>query len=386
MTDEPDYEPRYLAGIVLFNERDFFSAHEVWEDLWNDCGDADRRFYQALIQAAVALYHYGQGNLRGAVKLFASSKAYMDRYPSPHLGLDCDALLADRWRPASPRSMRRRICSGAILRPDAGADPDDRAGPAAGSSGRIPRNVSGQRTKVTFRRRAMNDDQNALANFAGTARLFPLPNLVLFPHVVQPLHVFEPRYRQMTADALAGDRLVAPILLRPGWEESIRRPAGDLSGRVPRPGGRRSAAARRSVQPAGPRHLARMKVHGEVADDRAVSHGPRGAVDRRPAAVAAGSQGAADSSWPTRCCRGSRPATPRDQLRELFRGELPLGALCDILGFALPFPVEHKQALLEQLDVTRRAGRLLTLLDALVPNPPVEVDPDRKFPPDFSAN
>lgn len=94
MRDEPDYDPRYLAGIVLFNERDFFSAHEVWEDLWNDCGDADRRFYQALIQAAVALYHYGQGNLRGAVKLFSSSKAYMDRYPSPHLGLDCEAF----WR------------------------------------------------------------------------------------------------------------------------------------------------------------------------------------------------------------------------------------------------------------------------------------------------
>lgn len=94
MTDGPEYDPRYLAGIVLFNERDFFSAHEVWEDLWNDCGDADRRFYQALIQAAVALYHYGQGNLRGAVKLFKSSKAYMDRYSSPHLGFDSHGF----WR------------------------------------------------------------------------------------------------------------------------------------------------------------------------------------------------------------------------------------------------------------------------------------------------
>src|SRR5262245_58102592 len=64
----------------------------------------------------------------------------------------------------------------------------------------------------------MNEDQQALANFGGTARLFPLPNMVLFPHVVQPLHVFEPRYRQMTADALAGDRLIAIVLLKPGWE------------------------------------------------------------------------------------------------------------------------------------------------------------------------
>src|SRR5215467_7574945 len=64
----------------------------------------------------------------------------------------------------------------------------------------------------------MNEDLSSLENFGGTARLFPLPNLVLFPHVMQPLHIFEPRYRQMTADALAGDRLIALALLRPGWE------------------------------------------------------------------------------------------------------------------------------------------------------------------------
>ncbi len=52
----------------------------------------------------------------------------------------------------------------------------------------------------------------------GVIRLFPLPNLVLFPGAMQPLHIFEPRYRQMTADALAGDRLIAMVLPRPGWE------------------------------------------------------------------------------------------------------------------------------------------------------------------------
>src|SRR5436190_11964798 len=69
-------------------------------------------------------------------------------------------------------------------------------------------------------------DASPLADVSGTARLFPLPNLVLFPHVVQPLHIFEPRYRQMTADALAGDRLIALVLLKPGWEEDYEtRPA-----------------------------------------------------------------------------------------------------------------------------------------------------------------
>jgi len=56
--------------------------------------------------------------------------------------------------------------------------------------------------------------------------LFPLPNVVLFPNVFLPLHIFEPRYREMTADALAGDRMIGMVLLRPGWER-------DYEGRPP---------------------------------------------------------------------------------------------------------------------------------------------------------
>src|SRR5690554_5796627 len=55
-------------------------------------------------------------------------------------------------------------------------------------------------------------------NFSGIARLFPLPNLVLFPHVMQPLHIFEPRYRAMMEEAIAGDQLIALAMLAPGWE------------------------------------------------------------------------------------------------------------------------------------------------------------------------
>jgi predicted metal-dependent hydrolase len=95
MGDSPaSYEPRYLAGIVLFNREDFFEAHDVWESLWQDCCGPERKFYQALIQAAVALCHFGNGNLRGAVKLYRSSRDYMSRYGSPYLGLDTVAF----WR------------------------------------------------------------------------------------------------------------------------------------------------------------------------------------------------------------------------------------------------------------------------------------------------
>lgn len=85
----PTYDPRYLAGVVLFNRHDFFEAHEVWESLWlsADVGD-DRRFVQGLIQAAVGLYHFGTGNLRGAKKLYGTARAYMEAYRTPYLGLE----------------------------------------------------------------------------------------------------------------------------------------------------------------------------------------------------------------------------------------------------------------------------------------------------------
>ena len=56
--------------------------------------------------------------------------------------------------------------------------------------------------------------------------LFPLPNVVLFPNVFLPLHIFEPRYREMIADALDTDRMIGMVLLRPGWER-------DYEGRPP---------------------------------------------------------------------------------------------------------------------------------------------------------
>src|SRR5436853_410251 len=87
-----DYDPRYLAGILFFNARDFFEAHEVWEDLWADSAPPERRFYQGLIQAAVGLLHFGNGNLRGAVKLYRSSRDYMAAYPGRYLGLDTDGF------------------------------------------------------------------------------------------------------------------------------------------------------------------------------------------------------------------------------------------------------------------------------------------------------
>lgn len=58
--------------------------------------------------------------------------------------------------------------------------------------------------------------------FSGVVRLFPLPNLVLFPGVIQPLHIFEARYRQLLEDALLNDELIAMALMKPGWQDGLR--------------------------------------------------------------------------------------------------------------------------------------------------------------------
>ena len=62
--------------------------------------------------------------------------------------------------------------------------------------------------------------------------IFPLPEVVFFPETVLPLHVFEPRYRQMIADCLAGDRWLGVVMLRPGWEKDYqgRPPVHEVAG------------------------------------------------------------------------------------------------------------------------------------------------------------
>jgi predicted metal-dependent hydrolase len=92
MDTPPDYDPRYLAGILFFNQQDYFEAHEVWEDLWMASSGPVRQFYKALIHAAVALHHFSNGNLRGAIKLFRSGHDYMQAHGDRYLGLDVPAF------------------------------------------------------------------------------------------------------------------------------------------------------------------------------------------------------------------------------------------------------------------------------------------------------
>lgn len=89
------HDPRYLDGVRLFNRREFFECHDVLEELWTELAGDDRDFYQGLIQAAVALFHFGEGNLGGARKLYRSAKRYLAPYRPEFQRMDVDRFLAD---------------------------------------------------------------------------------------------------------------------------------------------------------------------------------------------------------------------------------------------------------------------------------------------------
>ncbi len=95
MSEPVEYSPLYLAGIAHFNVCDFFEAHEAWEELWTEYQGPARKFYQGLIQAAVALHHFGNGNIRGARKLYYSTRNYLEPYLPYYEGLDLEKFLRE---------------------------------------------------------------------------------------------------------------------------------------------------------------------------------------------------------------------------------------------------------------------------------------------------
>jgi uncharacterized protein len=232
----------------------------------------------------------------------------------------------------------------------------------------------------------MNDDEAALSEFNGTARLFPLPGLVLFPHAVQPLHIFESRYREMSADALAGDRLIAPVLLRAGWEEQY-----DLQPEVYGVACLGRIVAEQELSDGRYnlmlRGLARVRIIDELPCDKPF----------RQARVEVLSDVVPDDIDELMALRNAladlvlpRITTGpiREQVQLLFHGELPLGQVCDVLSFALPLAPEVKQDLLEIIDVPDRARWLMEAFRAVVSGPakPTGAGAGKKFPPDFSDN
>lgn len=204
-----------------------------------------------------------------------------------------------------------------------------------------------------------------LSGFSGLAPLFPLPNVVLYPHLSLPLHIFEPRYRKMIQDVLEGDRLLAMSLLKPGWETNYegtpeihdmvclakviadeRLPSGRFNLVVR---GVHRAVVTEEVKTDLPYRIARLELYRDFyAGQSPIRRDER----QRELLLAA------------------RKLFPQSQIDPLFAqlldSEIPLGCLSDILANALPLTHDVKQEVLEELDADIRSEILLEHVQAAV--------------------
>jgi uncharacterized protein len=84
----------FQRGATLFNAREYFDAHEVWEDVWRAAPVAEKKFLQGLIQVAVALHHHSRGNPEGARSLLARALRNLSHYPDSYAGVNLVAVRA----------------------------------------------------------------------------------------------------------------------------------------------------------------------------------------------------------------------------------------------------------------------------------------------------
>ncbi|MGZ3406243.1 MAG: LON peptidase substrate-binding domain-containing protein [Polyangia bacterium] len=186
--------------------------------------------------------------------------------------------------------------------------------------------------------------------------IFPLPGVQMFPHALLPLHVFEPRYRDLVRDAMAGDRLIAIASFEPGYEANYHgRPAvrpiigvGKVVGHEPIGDGRANIVLR---------GLTRARIERELppAEDYRLVEAATISDE-----VATGFDGDAARDMLILLADQLALKLPSggETLRELARSQADLGALVDVLSAALVTDPDDRQSLLETLDVGARVDRV----------------------------
>jgi uncharacterized protein len=195
--------------------------------------------------------------------------------------------------------------------------------------------------------------------------IFPLPDVVLFPHALLPLHVFEPRYREMTADVLAGTRLLAVARLRPGFEAEYagRPPVHEMAGvgyvvnAEKLPDGRynmtlRGVARVQIVEELPPSKLyrevkARLVIDTHSARPEAVPDAHRRVVDLCDILASMISDGG-------------------ESIRKVVHAMPSPAACADVVASALVREPDERQGLLEMLDPADRLERVADTLAALI--------------------
>jgi Lon protease-like protein len=200
--------------------------------------------------------------------------------------------------------------------------------------------------------------------------LFPLPNCVLFPGVVQPLHIFEPRYREMVGEALQGQSAIAMALLIPGWEASYYgnpkvHPVvcvGQVLAHERQDDGKYnlllhgvSRARLRCEQKQGLYRAALLEPlpdHSTVGSNNGLEE-----IERRTLRELF-QKTALKNLTVSPCLATLLEKSPDEE-------EVPLTRIVDSLAFTLVQDVQRKQALLEELDPHRRCEKLLRELVSL---------------------
>ena len=203
--------------------------------------------------------------------------------------------------------------------------------------------------------------------FKGVVRLFPLPDLIMFPHVMQPLHIFEPRYRALLNEALDSDGLIAMCMLAPGWEDNYEGrprvlPYACLGKVVTH---QRTEKGEYNILLLGMR---RIRIDRELPPTRLFRQAEVTLLDdfcttdndiNRPALQAALTKQFQDFL--------PHGKSTDAALQELLATEIPLGVLTDLVSFALPMNFNEKRDLLGECDIDKRATMLLTALDSASP-------------------
>ena len=92
MNKEEKQQRLFFEGLQAYEEKDFFEAHELWEELWSNYYLADRALIQGLIQLAVSFVHLGNGNLNGAKSLLKKSADKFSSFSGIHRGINIDDL------------------------------------------------------------------------------------------------------------------------------------------------------------------------------------------------------------------------------------------------------------------------------------------------------
>lgn len=123
MSDEDFTEAIFIKefdeGLSLFNNKQFFECHEVWESLWMRTPDDRAHLLKGLLQAAIALHHFRRNNYEGARKLYEGQKRILAPFRPQAIGLDlatfdrdmdiCCAALSQTAPGSAPRIDPARI-------------------------------------------------------------------------------------------------------------------------------------------------------------------------------------------------------------------------------------------------------------------------------------